>query len=79
MSEKTCGNCKNLIISGRKGAAFAGCENTGLVVPHGWDGETNLFTFWRIPTDCPRGDVIKSEKQAPRDEWVVKSFDDLKV
>ena len=81
--EKTCGNCPFLKISGTKRAAFAGCIKTGFIVPHSWDGQKdeNQFVFWRIPTECPlqNSDILKSEKQAPKKDWVVKSLADFEV
>lgn len=78
--EKTCGNCENLEVAGHSRAAFAGCGLTGYAVPHEWIGENSKFTFWRIPVDCPRTDnVKKSEKQAPKKDWVIKVFSDFEV
>lgn len=75
--ENTCGNCPDLKIAGREGIACAGCGLTELVIPHEWNGVDNKFTFWRVPTNCPRNDVIKSDKQAPKSDWIVKTFKQL--
>jgi hypothetical protein len=74
--DKTCGNCPHLQITGNKRMPMASCKQDDLIVPHQWDG--NDFTFWRIPTCCQRTEgVIKSEKQAPKNEWVVKKLSEL--
>ena len=73
MREFTCGNCKSLHL-GCDRFHVAGCKETGFVVPHGMDntGDVAKFEFWRVPISCPRPDseVVKSEKQAKRKDWV---------
>ena len=75
--EKTCGNCKELFVGGiPPRMPMMACKITDNIVPHEWDG--NKFTMWRIPTSCPRTDnVKKSEKQAPKKEWVIKTLSDF--
>lgn len=57
------------------------CMKTEYVIPHSSerldDGEWKSV-FWRVPTACPLPDseVLKSEKQAPKKDWVelIESF-----
>lgn len=73
--EYTCGNCKEVKINKLMGGAVVGCDLTNFVVPHEMDGLSKKITFLRIPLSCPRTeDVVKSEKQAPPDKWVVRDF-----
>ncbi len=76
--EKTCGNCKNLTKIGNRNWIF-GCELSGFVVPHSADYTKGEIIFWRVPTSCPisDGSVVKSEKQAPKKDWVVKTVSDF--
>jgi len=74
--EKTCGNCPNLKVTGVGSFAAAYCGLTDYIIPHGSEGVD--FTFWRVPIECPRTEgVKKSEKQAPKKEWVNKVLSDL--
>ena len=79
MSEKTCGNCDKVRVTDVMGMYIFGCSETGFVIPHEAIKETEKVTFWRIPPCCPRTDneVFKSEKQAPRKEWIIKKFSDF--
>jgi hypothetical protein len=43
---------------------------TNKTVPHSYNGD--YFLFWRIPDDCPRGDVIKSDKPLDKSKWQAK-------
>jgi hypothetical protein len=51
------------------------CTETEYVIPHSSErldsGEWKC-TFWRVPMDCPLPDheVLKSEKQAPKRDWI---------
>ena len=75
--EKTCGNCPNLFLGGNPPRMpLPACKVTDNIVPHEWMGEN--FKFWRVPVDCPRTEgVVKSKKQAPRKEWVIKTLVDF--
>lgn len=54
----------------------ASCGLTdGLIVPHEWSGE--IITLWRVPDFCENPEKIKSEKRAPRKDWVRVSVKDL--
>lgn len=77
--EKTCGNCPNVNVSGRKGWQIVGCKSTGYVIPHHTVYDDDRVTFWRVPLECPRDDneVLKSEEQAPETEWVTKNLSDF--
>jgi hypothetical protein len=79
MKEITCGECKNINVSNAMGMPIFGCKLTGYVIPHEAISETEKVTFWRVPLCCPRSEneVLKSEKQAPRNEWVIKTFNDF--
>jgi len=77
--ESTCGNCHQIQFDPSQRFAVAGCLTTGYVIPHHCDYTEKKLTFWRVPTECPRVDdsVKKSEKQAPKKQWVIKSFSDF--
>lgn len=79
MKESTCGNCKDVNFSNNGGWGVFGCKKTGFVIPHHAVFESKKVTFWRVPKECPRNDIVveKSEEQAPRKEWVIKSFSDF--
>lgn len=73
--EKTCARCRYLIkfTTQGLGASVAGCKKTKLVVPHEaiYDaGGDSKATFWRIPKECPRKDVLKSKNKAPKRDWI---------
>lgn len=76
--ERTCGNCKHVFCGGVMNHPIAACVITDNVVPHESMGD-GKFTFWRIPLGCPRtdGEVLKSEKQAPKKYWTTKNVKDL--
>lgn len=78
-NEKTCGNCKDLFLGGNPPRMpLVVCKQTNYIVPHSFDGEE--FVMWRVPLDCPRtSGVTKSEKQAPKKDWVIKTFSDFEV
>lgn len=77
--EKTCGNCDAIKVSEVIGMYIFGCKHTGLVIPHGACSETKEVKFWRVPKTCPRSDdeVVKSDKQAPNKDWIIKTFSDF--
>lgn len=75
----TCGNCEHVTstkISRMPGVSIWGCEKTGLIIPHHTELEDGVetVTFWRVPMDCPLDDteVMKGEKKAPENDWVIK-------
>tara|TARA_R110001583_G_scaffold162327_1_gene314475 strand:- start:2028 stop:2282 length:255 start_codon:yes stop_codon:yes gene_type:complete len=72
--EVTCGNCQ-FAKSGALNWVF--CEPIDAAIPHDFDGER--YTFWRIPTYCPKSDseVVKSEDRAPKKSWVFKSKSEI--
>ena len=77
-TEKTCGNCENINFDNGGGWGVFGCKKTGFVIPHHAEYENKKVTFWRVPKECPKTEgVKKSEKQAPRKDWVIKSFKDF--
>lgn len=67
---KTCHGCKHLKSTEIMRAPVQYCGKTELVVPHQFD--ENEITYWRVPLACPLPDdqVLKSEKKAPRKDWV---------
>lgn len=79
MREKTCGNCKNIRVTDIMGLYIFGCSKSECIIPHGACSKTKKVTFWRVPKLCPRSDdeVLKSDKQAPKKEWVIKLFSDF--
>jgi len=77
MKENTCGNCKNVEAHKLGNMMTFGCALDGYVIPHEAESKTQTVKFWRIPTSCQRDDVVKSDKQASKSEWVIKSFRDF--
>lgn len=78
MKELTCGNCTNVVKT--KGfIQVIGCSETGCVIPHKVDYDTNKVVFWRVPMECPRPstEVIKSEDQASATEWVTGNLNKI--
>jgi hypothetical protein len=77
--ETTCGNCKEVNFDPNSRWAVAGCKLTDFVIPHYCEHTEKRLTFWRVPEACPRPDseVKKSAKQAPKKQWVIKSFSDF--
>ena len=74
--ENTCGNCENVFKGGTTNMPIAACKITDFIVPHMSDHFE--VTFWRIPKECPRkDDVKKSEKQAPKKDWIIKKWSDI--
>lgn len=73
---KTCGGCSHLKSDSTFGAAVMSCEKTGFVVPHSSEqerrGGPSTVILWRVPQSCPLPDieVLRSDKQAPKKEWV---------
>ena len=76
--EYTCGNCQHLELTNLINTVLAGCDQTGLVVPHrsesAEDRKSATLTFTRIPESCPRSDVVKSEKTAPTKHHITKKI-----
>lgn len=77
MSENTCGSCPHLVVQDLwRGMYTASCGKTdGLIVPHEWTGETIIL--WRVPDFCQNPDKVKSEKRAPRKDWVVMNVKEV--
>lgn len=74
--EKTCASCKNLQLFGSSRNGFYGCNKTGEVVPHEFNGGEGWAKFWRIPMNCPRlnSEVEKSSVKIPEKEWEIISI-----
>lgn len=81
--ETTCGKCKHLAFGDMMGLKSAYCsfgrdDGDGPIVPHHSEivdnkrGNPSLITLWRVPEWCqrPGSEVIKSEKQAKKSEWI---------
>lgn len=83
--ENTCGNCVNVRYSefseGCCKVAHCNATKERFIIPHkgelknGKIGNPTVVTFWRIPDFCPKDvGVIKSEKHAPKKDWVIKEI-----
>lgn len=72
MSKRTCHGCPNLELNRMRTMTIAYCGATedGFIVPHEWNGFDNTITFTRVPDFCTNATKTKSEKPAPRSEWV---------
>ena len=76
-AEKTCANCENLFKGGVLNMPVAACKLTDFIVPH--QSDHTQATFWRVPLECPLvSGVKKSEKQAPKKDWVIKQWSEFK-
>lgn len=75
MTLLNCAKCPSLTIQYAIGAPIAGCDKTGLVVPHHMDntGSEATLRFHRIPRTCPRDDseVYKSKEMADQSTWTI--------
>lgn len=75
----TCGDCVDINVTSAMYMPIFGCKRTGYVIPHEAVMKSEKVTFWRVPDFCPRSDdeVSKSDKLAPRSEWIIKKFTDF--
>jgi len=75
---KTCGTCDQMEMTlVHMGAGVGSCKMTGAVVPQSMDGAAETITFWRVPMECPL--YTGSKKQAPKKDWVTKTFEEVAV
>lgn len=58
------------------GARIAFCKKTDAVVPHKYESDPPVNTYWRVPMSCPLPDseVFKSEVQAEREDWITVNW-----
>ena len=81
MTDMTCANCPHMeVLRIAPLLPTPTCaKRKHCVIPHESVSESETICFWRIPKECPRDDVIKSDNKPAHKHWVTKKFSDLPV